>query len=99
MKKNHVFDLPVRLWPGEQGAWHFVSLPPQDSLDFKDKYQNLRRGWNSIKVEASIGKTTWNTSLFYVTKGKQYVLPLKASVRKAEDIYEGDVVRIKIKIL
>jgi hypothetical protein len=99
MKKNHAFSLLVRLWPGEQGAWHFVSLSPQVSLEFKEKYQGLRRGWNSIKVQASIGKTVWSTSLFYVTKGKQYVLPLKASVRKAEGIYDGDVVKLKIKIL
>ncbi len=99
MKKSHAFALKVWLWPGDQAAWHFVSLPKAESATWREKHKGLHRGWNSIKVKAKIGKTTWETSVFFDTKSKQYLLPLKAAVRKVEGIYEGDLVKIKIDLI
>ena len=99
MKKSHTFNLQVWLWPGEQGAWHFMSLPKKESALWREKHKGHHRGWNSLKVKASIGKTVWTTSIFFNTKGSQYILPLKAAIRKAEDIYEGDVVKVKLELI
>jgi len=51
-----------------------------------------------IKVEVTVGKTTWRTSLF-PGKMKTYVLAVKKAVRVAEKIHEGDVVIAKIKLI
>jgi len=49
-----------------------------------------------IPVRARIGATAWKTSLF--PKDRRYVVPVKASVRKAEDLAEGDIVRVLLEI-
>ena len=94
-----MLNLRVWLWPGEQGAWHFVSLPKKESETWREKHKGLHRGWNSLKVKVSIGKTVWTTSIFFSTKGSQYILPLKAAIRKAEDIYEGDMVKVRLELI
>jgi hypothetical protein len=43
-----------------------------------------------------IGKTTWTTSLF--PKDGLYLVPIRASVRKAENLEEGDEVTVRLEI-
>jgi hypothetical protein len=49
-----------------------------------------------IPVTVQIGKTTWKTSLF--PKDEQYLVPIRMSVQKAEEIGVGDRVSIKLDI-
>jgi hypothetical protein len=49
-----------------------------------------------IPVTAQIGKTKWKTSLF--PKDGRYIVPLKDSVRKAEDLGEGDKVTVHLEV-
>jgi len=97
--KNLSFKAKVWLWPGESASWHFTSVPKEESVKLREKYKGLHRGWNSIKVQAKVGKTVWETSIFFDSKSAQYMLPLKASVRKAEGIFHGDPIQVKLKIL
>ena len=53
-------------------------------------------GWGMIPVQARIGNTEWPTSLF--PKDGSYLVPLRATVRKAERLAEGDSVRIRLDI-
>jgi len=53
-------------------------------------------GWGVIPVQVRIGKTEWQTSLF--PKDGRYLVPIKASVRKAETLEEGDEVTIWLKV-
>lgn len=99
MAKSFSFKAKVRLWPGETAAWHFILVPKDISAPLREKYKGLHRGWNSIKVKATIGKTVWDTSIFYDTKSAQYLLPVKAAVRKQESLYDGDEVKTKILIV
>jgi hypothetical protein len=48
-----------------------------------------------IPVTARIGKTEWKTSLF--PKDGRYILPVKASVRKAESLEEGASVAVRLE--
>jgi hypothetical protein len=83
------------LWPGETAAWHFYIVPKKDSERIKDAYTNggnknsvrKLRGWGSIPVTVTIGKTTWKTSIFPDKRSGSYLLPLKAEVRKKEGLY------------
>lgn len=54
-------------------------------------------GWGMIPVNARIGKTEYYTALW--PKDGKYVLPLKAVVRKAEKIDEGDTIRASLEII
>jgi hypothetical protein len=49
-----------------------------------------------IPVLARVGKTAWETSLF--PKDGRYLVPIRASVRKAEQLEEGDVVTLRLVI-
>ncbi|MDT7569915.1 MAG: hypothetical protein QOE05_89 [Actinomycetota bacterium] len=47
-------------------------------------------------MTATIGDTTWETSLF--PKDGGYLMPVKTVVRKAEQIELGDVVGVTLEI-
>ncbi len=83
--RNWSFKAKVWLWPGE-AAWHFVSLPQDVSNEIKTLFEGQTRGWGSLPVKVNVGETTWKTSIFPDRKSDAYILPLKASVRKAEGL-------------
>lgn len=88
----------VVLYPGMSG-WHFLSIPKKESTEIKTAYGEHARGWGSIPVEITLGKTTWNTSIFPDKKSGQYLLPLKAAVRKKEGIDAGERVEFECKVV
>ena len=71
-------------------AWHFAGVSGKQADEIREKYGKSHKGFGSIPVEVTIGKTTWKTSIFRDSRSKSYLLPIKASVRKAEGIYDGD---------
>ncbi len=80
----------VWLWPGEQAAWHFVHVDKKTSDAIKARHTGPRRGFGAVKVKATIGKTSWTTSIFPDKKSGTYLLPLKAKVRYEEGIEAHD---------
>ena len=86
--KNHAYKFTSEVWlyPGMAG-WHFISLPKNQSEAIKKKFGANARGWGSLRVSVTIGKTTWKTSIFPDKKSGTYLLPLKADVRKKEGIF------------
>lgn len=88
----------VWLWPGESSAWHFVHVDKKTSETIKAKHAKPRRGFGSVRVEATIGKTTWKTSIFPDSRSGTYLLPLKASVRRGEGIGDGDSITFTLKM-
>jgi hypothetical protein len=99
MKYNEYnFSAKVWLYPGMAG-WHFVSIPVDISGDIKDRFGDRAKGWGSLPVKVSLGKTHWKTSVFPDKKSGGYVLPLKAAVRKKEGIAAKDSVKLCIQIL
>ena len=87
------FEAPVWVADGA-GAWHFVSLP----AEFGDEVDPGRPGFGSVAVEATIGRTTWRTSVFPDRKRGTYLLPVKQAVRRAEAVNEGDTVRVQLTL-
>lgn len=87
------------LWqyPGP-GSWHFITLPAPTVTELKEKYHPIKRGWGSIPVMATIGQTTWKTSIF-PSKDIEYLLPVKAEVRRTEKLSENDMVAVSLKVL
>jgi hypothetical protein len=78
------------LWRGEaQEAWFFVTVPAEPSALIRER-PRPPRGFGSVRVRATIGSTTWQTSVFPDSTRGAYVLPVKKAVRRAEDHEEGD---------
>lgn len=96
--KRYKLETKLWLWPGESGAWHFVTLPKALSATIKAAHApKVRRGFGSIRVKATIGKTSFATSIF-PSKDGAYLLPVKASVRKKEGIFAGDTVPLALEL-
>lgn len=91
------FTAEVWQWQGD-GPWHFVTLPGDLADDIKASVAGRARGFGSVPVEATIGRTTWRTSLFPDKGSQSYLLPLKKSVREAEGIDEGSPVDVALTI-
>lgn len=93
----YIFRANVWLYPGKAG-WHFVSLPRNKSAQIKALFSAAHKGWGSIPIIATVGKTTWRTSIFPEKKSGTYLLPIKAEARKKENILEGDSITISVEI-
>jgi hypothetical protein len=87
----------VWLYPG-MAAWRFLSLPKTQSAKIKKLFGGDARGWGSLPVIATIGKTTWKTSIFPEKESTTYLLPLKVDVRKKENIKDGSEISFAIEI-
>ena len=96
--KSYKLTSKVLLYPGMAG-WHFLIVPKKESGTIKEKYGRLAKGWGSLPVSVTIGKTIWKSSIFPDRRASSYLLPLKAKVRKAEDIWAGDTVSYAVKLL
>ena len=92
------FDADVWVSAGE-ARWHFVTLPIPCAHEVAEASEGMRNGFGSVRVRATIGSTTWETSIFPDTKADSFVLPCKKAVRKAEDLEEGDRVSVTLELL
>jgi len=86
-------------WKGGKASWHFLILPVGLSEEIRLVDAGPRRvGFGSLRVTATIGKTCWQTSIFPAAKLGSYLLPVKASVRKAEQLVEGRMVSLQVVV-
>lgn len=83
------FDGAIWFWRGP-APWFFVTMPESQSRELKAISNVVTYGWGVIPVQVHIGSTVWKTSLF--PKDNLYLVPIRASVRKAEHLEEGDTV-------
>lgn len=89
---------PVWLWQGADGApakgsWYFLTIDGETAGAIRAAATKAD-AWGSVRIEATIGGTTWRTSLFPSKAHGGWLLPLKAAVRKAEKIAEGGEVEV-----
>lgn len=82
-----------------KSAWHFISIPSQISMEMKQIFSDGIRPFGSLPVQATIGSTTWHTSVFWNTKTLEYFLPLKKDVRIAEALDTSTSVTVQIQIV
>ncbi|MCA1440834.1 DUF1905 domain-containing protein [Ensifer sp. IC4062] len=92
-----VFELEAELWlyPGK-GGWHFVTLPTEVARQIRFTAEPKKRGWGSEAVIARIGKTEWMTSIFPDKASGSFLLPVKAEVRRRENLATGETVRVNL---
>lgn len=80
-------------WRGP-APWYFVPVPEPENRDLLAAATAISYGWGCIAVQARIGATEWETSL--LPKDGRYLVPVKATVRKAERLDEGDTVTVRL---
>jgi len=105
MKNAYTFSAKIWKWPavsrqsahaqrrGDMG-WHFVSLP-------KELFTEIRntKGKGMIPIRVTVGETTWQTSLFPHVKSSSYLISIKQSVRKQENLWPGEQIAVQFEVL
>jgi hypothetical protein len=91
------FTAEMFRWDAEGPSWRFIRVPSELADDIRIVAET--RGFGSIKVAATVGDTTWSTSLFPEKPTDSYLLPVKKQVRDAERLDDGDLVSVELLLL
>ena len=106
MTETHTIRTTLWIWTSDKApaSWHFLTIAGVTgeaihALALMRRLESgLRRGWGAMKVAATIGGTSWETSMFPDKASGGWFLPIKASVRKAEGLVAGDEVEVTIAV-
>jgi hypothetical protein len=93
-----IVTAPLWLWTGDNGSWHFITLPEEHCGEIRAQAFAGPRGFGSVRVEARIHDVSWRTSVFPQKSGG-YILPVKAEVRRKAAIAAGDEVTVTVELL
>ena len=89
------FSGELWFWKGP-APWYFITVPAEDCFELKMASGVVSYGWGMIPVTARVKGTEWTTSLW--PKDGQYILPVKADVRRAEGLELGDRVTVHMSV-
>lgn len=98
MTESCRFTAELWRWTEEPEGWFFVTLPEGPTSLVRER-PRPPRGFGSVRVEATVGTTTWRTSVFPDSRSGRYVLPMKKAVRAAEDLAEGQPLDVLLTVL
>lgn len=94
------FEFDAEVWEYDgPTAWFFVSLPEPIADEIEETFGHRAKGFGSLRVEVSVGATTWRTSIFPDNKRGTYVLPVKKAVRQAENLADGSTAPLALEVL
>lgn len=85
-KIKYQFTSSIWQYSSPKGGWYFVSLLKEISKEIRDNFKWQEEGWGRLKATAKIGNSKWETAIWFDTKLKSYLLPLKAEIRKKEKL-------------
>jgi len=100
--QNWTFTGPVWIWRGNgtgpppKAAWYFITIDGDIAASIRAAARGSTGGFGSVRVAATIGATSWQTSLFPSKDAGGYLLPLKASVRRTEGLTDGGIVSVAL---
>lgn len=90
---------PIWLWSEGKGSWHFLTVPAEEAVEIRaHSFGSQRRGFGSVRVEATINGVSWRTSVFPQKSGG-YILPIKADVRRRAGISADDQVTVSLDLI
>ena len=89
------FEGEIFHWRGP-APYLFVAVPDEPGSAIKMISGMVSYGWGVIPVCLRIGETEWKTSLF--PKDGRYLVPIRLSVQKAENLEVGDRVLIQMQV-
>lgn len=81
------FSGELWFWRGP-APWYFITVPDEECLILEDESTFVSYGWGMIPATVRIGRSEWDTSLF--PKDGRYIVPVKAAIRHAERLDQGD---------
>jgi hypothetical protein len=92
-----LIDIEGEIWFWRGPApWYFVTVPPAECRALRAISSTVTYGWGMIPATVQIGHTRWTTALW--PQEERYIVPIKAQVRKAEGLAEGDCVTLCLEV-
>lgn len=95
--RRYVFKGKVWKFKGKAG-WYFVTLPRNLSLKIRKNHGRDEEGWGRLKASAKIGQSTWQTAIWYDSKFKSYLLPIKTQIRKVNKIENNSTITVGLSL-
>ena len=93
------YEFSDRMWQHPSpGGWYFVSLPESVSKEIRDNLKWQEEGWGRMKVLARTGGLEWETAIWFDTKHRTYLLPVKAAIRKKADLSTHRETEFEIRV-
>jgi hypothetical protein len=93
------YTMRSKVWADQQVAgWHFVTLPKKQSAEIYRLFEASKKARRPIPVLATVGRTSWKSSLYRIPDSGRYVLALRSDVRKKEGIQAGRVISYTIRV-
>lgn len=87
MNNKVKYPFSAEVWRhSSPGGWYFVSLPNNLAKEIREHLKWQEEGWGRLKVVAKIEDSEWETAIWFDTKMDTYLLPLKAEIRKKEQL-------------
>jgi hypothetical protein len=69
------------------------------SKQIYDVVGKSKRGFGAVSVQATVGQTSWRTSLFSDRQSQTYFLLLNKKVRREEGIIDDDEIAVTVVLL
>ncbi len=98
---EHTFAAELWVWDARRAdTWTFVTVPREvtEAVEDQADARGPRAGFGSVKVRVRIGETSWRTSVFPDAASGCFVLPVKRSVREANEVQAGDWVTVHLSV-
>ncbi len=93
------YPFKAKIWQhSAPGGWYFVSLPKTLTKEIRSHLKWQEEGWGRLKAIAQIGNSMWETAIWFDTKQNTYLLPLKAAVRRTENLELNQTIQVTLEI-
>ena len=95
--ESWTFD--AALFPGSEddATWVFLAVPADVDEEIR-LLSGPRQGFGSVRVEVTLGDSTWRTSVF-PSKARGFVLPVKKEVRRRAGVDVGDTIAVTLRLV
>lgn len=91
------YKFTAKIWQHTSpGGWFFVSLPNEMAGEIRMALKSQEEGWGRLKAAAQVGESTWETAIWYDSKYKTYLLPLKGEIRKKEQLSTSTEIEVTL---
>lgn len=95
--KGVKYEFEAKVWQfNGPASWYFASLPNYISEEIRSNFKHEEEGWGRLKATVKIGQSEWKTAIWFDSKHNTYILPLKAAIRKQENIQVGNNLSVSV---
>ncbi|MCE2789865.1 MAG: DUF1905 domain-containing protein [Saprospiraceae bacterium] len=73
-----------------------MSVPTPTDSEIRAHSGDLEEGWRWLKSTVRVGQCEWDSAIWFDTKRSSYLLPMKADMRKRENITAGTIIDVSL---